>query len=121
MENSVSFIVTGTTKLVNPGQPRAAGIFQCVTARAEFPTEEDAKTFVASFPKYLRLKAGAVCGTGRGVVVLFVELTQNGSNKGTNEAGINRLRKLLKRVSYTLEQSHFVNHATVEELAALIG
>jgi hypothetical protein len=80
---------------------KIAGIPMGYEFNAELPTVEDAKAFVAQFPKSAKMFAVAISGvTGiRGWVAAHGNLVSNDVNHGINETGLKRYRTILKAAS----------------------
>ena len=91
-----------------------------VDGSCRMATHEDAKAFAATFPKSWGVKATTLAGDDehKGIVVFHVQLHADGVNKGVNERGLWRLRKILGRVAWALHQgiSNVENGITTEPM-----
>ena len=103
------------------GRPETATEICSVSAHAIFGTRDDARAYVAASPKSWRLKASYVTGPKDvGCIYFDASFSADKSNKGTNEAGLKRLRAFLARVSYTYCEPYYLNAATPEQFAKFL-
>lgn len=102
--------------------PETATAIRSVRASAIFATRDDARAFVATLPKAWRVAACYLGGSSRGsgLAEFSANFSADKSNKGTNEAGLKRLRAFLGRVAYTYK-SESLNAATLEQFERFLA
>jgi hypothetical protein len=113
------------------GYKSCDGTITHVTLYRKVPTIADAEKLAAEFPKTYKVRGGGLSGLDRdgkfcsvGYVNLTVYLWADGVNKGTNESGLARIRKALRKIGtggFEYVEAYAQNAASPAELAALLG
>jgi hypothetical protein len=93
-------------------------VIQTVDFHAWFDSPEEAKAFVATLPKYLKLKTWATSKA----VAFRVKFISNGVTGDENEAGIKRVRKFLDLCDIEPTPSmKIINQASLDDLRKFVG